>query len=67
MVDGGDDSIPQFTKEDDDEFEKLKQLGFPAWSKRDFNNFVVSSSKHGRNTIDKIAVEIQKSPEEVKR
>ncbi|WZZ30968.1 hypothetical protein YC2023_014369 [Brassica napus] len=42
--------------------------GFPTWSKRDFNTFIRSCEKYGRNDIKSIASEMEgKTEEEVER
>eukprot|EP00624_Nannochloropsis_granulata_P006834 evm.model.NODE_52245_length_13930_cov_23.048960.2 len=49
--------------------EKARLLGegFGEWSKNHFNLFCRASAKHGRNSHEKIAVEVGKTEEEVKR
>ncbi|CAN7067800.1 unnamed protein product [Brassica rapa subsp. trilocularis] len=56
------------TAEEVEEKEQLLEEGFPTWSKRDFNSFIRSCEKYGRNDIKSIASEMEgKTDEEVER
>ncbi|KAG2300184.1 hypothetical protein Bca52824_036656 [Brassica carinata] len=56
------------TAEEVEEKEQLLEEGFPTWSKRDFNAFIRSCEKYGRNDIRSIASEMEgKTDEEVER
>lgn len=49
--------------------DKLKLLNeaFGTWSRQDFNNFVKSTAKNGRIAYEKIAKDVRRPPEEIKR
>jgi SWI/SNF-related matrix-associated actin-dependent regulator of chromatin subfamily A member 5 len=47
------------------EKQKLLAEGFSTWKREDFNAFVKSSAKYGRDAVDKIAVDVGKPEPEV--
>jgi SWI/SNF-related matrix-associated actin-dependent regulator of chromatin subfamily A member 5 len=47
------------------EKKRLLSEGFDSWTKNHFNGFVKASAKYGRLQYEKIAAEIQKTPDEV--
>ena len=48
------------------EKEKLLQSGFSDWSRRDFNQFVRAVGEYGRDSVEKVATEVEgKEPKEV--
>ncbi|KAJ4910688.1 chromatin remodeling factor17 [Raphanus sativus] len=56
------------TAEEVEEKEQLLEEGFSTWSKRDFNTFIRSCEKYGRDDIRSIASEMEgKTEEEVAR
>jgi len=62
------DNAEEFTDADAKELEGLLQLGFPLWTRREFQQFVKALEKHGRTaTYAQIASEIEgKSDKDVK-
>ncbi|CAD7702794.1 unnamed protein product [Ostreobium quekettii] len=55
------------SKEEIEEKDRLLESGFTNWNRRDFNAFVRSCEKYGRNDIENVAKEIEgKTLEEVK-
>jgi SWI/SNF-related matrix-associated actin-dependent regulator of chromatin subfamily A member 5 len=46
---------------------RLQSEGFGDWTRVHYNNFLRASAKHGRNEHDKIAKEMNKPLEEIKR
>jgi len=60
-----DDAIP-LTEEEQKEKEELQAQGFGDWNKRDFQQFLNGSARHGRKSYDEIAIEVDsKTPAEV--
>ncbi|KAJ0238585.1 ISWI chromatin-remodeling complex ATPase CHR17 [Hirschfeldia incana] len=56
------------TAEEVEEKEQLLEEGFSTWSKRDFNTFIRSCEKYGRDDISSIASEMEgKTAEEVEQ
>ncbi|ESQ41864.1 hypothetical protein EUTSA_v10012527mg [Eutrema salsugineum] len=56
------------TAEEVEEKEQLLEEGFSTWSRRDFNTFIRSCEKYGRNDIKSIASEMEgKTEEEVEQ
>ncbi|CAH8392020.1 unnamed protein product [Eruca vesicaria subsp. sativa] len=67
-VDEPEEAGDPLTAEEVEEKEQLLEEGFPTWSKRDFNTFIRSCEKYGRNDITSIASEMEgKTEEEVER
>lgn len=61
------DEAEPLTEAEYAEKEKLAQEGFGDWNKRDFQQFINGSAKHGRNNYDLIAQEVDsKTPDEIK-
>ena len=60
-----DDAEP-LSEDEITEKESLLTQGFTTWSKRDFNQFIKATEKHGRDDYENIAKEVEgKTPEEV--
>ncbi|MCD9645194.1 ISWI chromatin-remodeling complex ATPase chr11 [Datura stramonium] len=67
-VEEPEDAGEPLTAEEQEEKEKLLEEGFSTWSRRDFNTFIRSCEKYGRNDIKSIAAEMEgKTEEEVER
>ncbi|XP_042050500.1 ISWI chromatin-remodeling complex ATPase CHR11 isoform X1 [Salvia splendens] len=67
-VDEPEDVGDPLTAEEQEEKERLLEEGFSTWSRRDFNTFIRSCEKYGRNDIRGIASEMEgKTEEEVER
>jgi SWI/SNF-related matrix-associated actin-dependent regulator of chromatin subfamily A member 5 len=61
------DTAVPLTEEEQVEKEKLAELGFGDWNRRDFQQFVNGSAKFGRNEYEKIATEVDsKTPSQCK-
>ncbi|KAL8746704.1 MAG: hypothetical protein Q9184_007709, partial [Pyrenodesmia sp. 2 TL-2023] len=61
-----DDAI-ELTEEERKEKEKLSEEGFAAWNRRDFQQFINGSAKHGRQNFAGIAEEVDgKNEKEIK-
>lgn len=61
------DEAVQLSEEEIDEKHNLLPIGFPYWSKTDFNNFIKANEVFGRDDTKNIANNIQgKSSSEVK-
>ncbi|TPX12220.1 uncharacterized protein E0L32_007106 [Thyridium curvatum] len=61
------DEATPLTEEEQEEKQKLSQLGFSDWNRRDFQQFVNGSAKFGRTDYEGIATEVDsKTPQEVK-
>lgn len=61
-----DNAVP-LTEEEEAEKQKMIDSGFPTWNKRDFQQFINASGKHGRENYKGMAGDIDsKSAEEVK-
>ncbi|POW18921.1 hypothetical protein PSHT_05280, partial [Puccinia striiformis] len=60
------DNAEPLNEEEIAERAEMQSLGFEAWTRRDFLNFIKGCELHGRNSYDLIAKEIEnKSTEEV--
>ncbi len=46
---------------------RLLAAGFGDWTKNHFNNYIRASAKHGRNEAEKIAKDVGRSVDEVRR
>uniref|UniRef100_A0ACD5VFE8 Uncharacterized protein n=1 Tax=Avena sativa TaxID=4498 RepID=A0ACD5VFE8_AVESA len=68
-IDGEDEGqLDPLTEEEQEEKERLLEEGFATWSRRDFNTFIRSCEKYGRNDIKSISSEMEgKTEEEVQR
>ncbi|GMH18788.1 hypothetical protein Nepgr_020629 [Nepenthes gracilis] len=56
------------TAEEQEEKERLLEEGFSTWTRRDFNTFIRSCEKYGRNDVKSIASDLEgKTEEEVER
>ncbi|KAK6130303.1 hypothetical protein DH2020_035948 [Rehmannia glutinosa] len=67
-VDEPEDVGDPLTAEEQEEKERLLEDGFSTWSRKDFNTFIRSCEKYGRNDIRSIASEMEgKTEEEVER
>ena len=61
-----DNAVP-LTEEEEAEKQKMIDAGFPTWNKRDFQQFINASGKHGRDNYKGMAEDIDsKTAEEVK-
>jgi len=61
------DNATPLTEEEKEEKEKLAQLGFGDWNRRDFQQFINGSGRYGRTAYEDIATEVDsKTPQEVK-
>lgn len=61
------DNATPLNEEEQEEKQKLSLQGFGDWNKRDFQQFINGSAKHGRNDYERIALDIDsKTPAEVK-
>jgi len=58
LVPSPDDPTP-LSEEEIEERERLLQDGFSNWSRRDFNAFVRSCEKYGRDSLSEIASEVE--------
>jgi len=62
-----DNSAP-LNEEEQEEKQRLSQLGFGEWNRRDFQQFVNGSAKFGRNDFEGISTEVDsKTPQEIKQ
>lgn len=61
------DNAEPLTEQEQDEMQHLVEKGFPEWNRRDFQQFINGSAKHGRSNYEGIAEEVDgKSPKEIK-
>jgi SWI/SNF-related matrix-associated actin-dependent regulator of chromatin subfamily A member 5 len=61
------DNAEPLTEEEQAEKEKLSEMGFGDWNRRDFQQFVNGSAKFGRHEYEKIATEVDsKTPAQCK-
>ena len=61
------DNAAPLTEEEQEEKSNLSQQGFGDWNRRDFQQFINGSAKHGRKEYDAIADEVDsKSADEIK-
>jgi len=61
------DNATPLTEEEIAEKDDLLQQGFTNWNKRDFNQFIKSCEKYGRDDLNNICKEVEgKSPAEVR-
>jgi len=61
------DNATPLTDEEIAEKDDLLQQGFTSWNKRDFNQFIKSCEKYGRDDLNNICKEVEgKSPAEVR-
>lgn len=62
------DVATPLTEEENQEKEELMSQGFASWNKRDFQQFVKSCERWGRDNMDQISQEVDsKTPEEVRQ
>lgn len=60
------DNATPLTEAEQKEKERLSQMGFADWNRRDFQQFINGSAKYGRHNHELIAEEVDsKTPEEV--
>ncbi|KAI9838805.1 MAG: chromatin remodeling complex Adenosinetriphosphatase [Thelocarpon superellum] len=57
-----DDATP-LTEEEQEQKARLSEEGFVSWNRRDFQQFINASARHGRNTFRAIAEEIDSKTE----
>lgn len=62
------DNATPLTEEEQKEKERLSQMGFGDWNRRDFQQFINGSAKYGRHNHGLIAEEVDsKTPEDIKK
>ncbi|KAJ9128074.1 hypothetical protein QFC24_000365 [Naganishia onofrii] len=61
------DTAEPLTEEEKADKEEAVQEGFPNWSRREHQRFVLASAEHGRNNIEAIAETCERDVEDTKR
>jgi len=62
------DNATALNEEEQEEKQRLSQLGFGDWNRRDFQQFVNGSAKFGRTDYEGISTEVDsKTPQEIKQ
>ena len=62
------DNATPLTEEEQEEKQRLSQMGFADWNRRDFQQFINGSAKYGRKSYSAIAEEVDhKNEQEIKQ